>query len=158
MEFTNYFSREEIFELVERDFPFIDRPKENLLYVVDHSDLLRRIISKNIRKITGSRLNEEDLYNFYDEFGTLSSEAVKWIFPSFIRLIFRDPLKYDYLAGAFVSYFENANFVDRNSAYCFQWLSQNQVETTCRMLDYISQETDYVVSVAIENVLNYGEM
>jgi len=62
------------------------------------------------------------------------------------------------LVSAFVWYFESPNFTDQNARYCFNWFSLEQAVTLCRVLDYISQESDQVVALAMEKVAKFGEM
>ena len=158
MDFNEYFSKEQIVALIERDFPFIVKPADDELFSVDSNDLIRRILSKEFSAIRGDQLGSDELYCFYDEFGTISSTAVQWIFPSFIRMIVREPSSFDPLLDAFVFYFEHPEFEEPSSAYCFNWLTSTQAETLCRVLDYISRETDQIVSIAIENVTKFGDI
>jgi len=158
MEYEGYLSREDILDLVERDFPLVTKPEDDELYHSDESDLIRRIISKKVIAYTNDALSLNQLYDLYDEFGTLSSVAAQWIIPSLLREILKNIDASEFLYEALVSYFENPNFIDKRSAYCFSWVTNEQSETLVKFFEYLSEETDQVVSLAQENAERFGKM
>jgi hypothetical protein len=158
MEYEGYINKEQIGNLVERDFPFTKKPDEAELYCRGESDLMRRIISKTIKEIKSDELSLNQLYDLYDEFGTLSSMAGKWIFPSILRRILKNLDSSEFLHESLVFNFDNANFEDNDSAYNFSWLTEKQSETLVKFFEYLSEVTDHNVSLAQKNAEKYGKM
>ncbi|MCW8997430.1 MAG: hypothetical protein OQK04_01765 [Kangiellaceae bacterium] len=144
--------------MVERDFPLIMKPDDNELYCFDDSDLMRRIISKKMTGYMRDELSLNQLYDLYDEFGTLSSVAAQWIIPSMLREILKNMDAAEFLYEALVGYFENPSFDNKRSAYCFTWVTEEQSETLVKFFEYISEETDQPVSLAQENAEKFGKM
>lgn len=90
MEYEGYLSREELIERVEDAFPFVDRPSDSDLYVIEPSDSMRGIISAGISGFLEPELPYEGVITLYDEFTTISNNAVKWLFPSMLRIILKE--------------------------------------------------------------------
>ncbi|MCH4296700.1 hypothetical protein MJ923_20560 [Shewanella sp. 3B26] len=158
MDTIGYSTKEEVLELVDACFPYIEKPDDDSLYVFPANDPMRTILHKQVREIKTAYLSNHQLNIFYDELGTLSANAVQWMFPSLIRSAVLSLPDEDTLAEALVCYFENANFEEINSAYNFSWLTPNQAQALSVVLEHISQETDMVVSLAMENVAEFSKL
>lgn len=146
MEYGGYLTKKELFNQVEKYFPFIKKPSSNELYIVDESDVIRRIIESNLVKYTEIEFPYDGVMILYDEFSTISQKAVEWMFPSLLRIIVKGADRSNNLHWCLPSYVEHMNLDVANSAYNFSWLSFNQRSVLQSVLEYISEE--YGVSTA----------
>ena len=155
MSYQGYFTQEELVKMVERDFPFIDRPGIDELFAVSEDDLLRRIIQRNIFSYTDPHIPYEGVMEIYDEFSSITSKAVQWLLPSILRLIVYGTDKSENLPSSLVWYFEKAIYSDSASPYDFCWLSAEQIKTLYNVFEHISEAYDEAVSLAQGNLVEY---
>lgn len=140
MKYEGYFTGQQILEKIESAFPFIERPSDDDLYVVDEGDLMRRIISSKISELTYPELPYEGVIILYDEFSTLSSKAVEWLFPSLLRILILKKDRSTNLHRFFPFYFEHLDLSKPDSAYNFSWLTRDQILVLSYVLDHLSEE------------------
>ncbi|MGH1373500.1 MAG: hypothetical protein ACRBBW_15780 [Cellvibrionaceae bacterium] len=152
MEYEGYLTREEILDRVENAFPFVERPPENDLYVYDRSDGMRSIISSGISNFVEPELPYEGVMILYDEFSTISQKAVKWLFPSMLRILLKEKDLSGNLHWCVPAYFDHVDFSDPNSAYNFSWLSKSQLSVLNSVLEYISEKYGNSISHAQEKL------
>lgn len=115
------------------------------LYIVDESDVIRRIVESNLVKYTEIELPYDGVMILYDEFSTISQKAVEWMFPSLLRIIVQGADRSNNLHCCLPSYVEHMDLNVANSAYNFSWLSSNHRSVLQRsvlknVLEYISEE------------------
>jgi len=152
MEYEGYKTKQEILELIEANFPFIEKPPEAELYIFDENDLMRRIIDKNIAMYTSPELPYEGIMTLYDEFSTISRKTVEWLFPSMLRVILKGQDNSGNLHWYLPTYFENMNLNSKASAYDFYWLNKEQIKSLNCMLEFLSEEYGDDVGLAQNNL------
>ncbi len=150
MNYQGYLSKNEVLKLVEDAFPFVDRPTDNELYIVEDGDLLRGIIGSNISNYTGSELSYEGVISLYDEFSSLSQKAVQWVLPSMLRIILTGRDRSDNLHGSLPWYLEVKEPASSKSAFDFSWLSKAQINALNCLLEFLSEVYDDDVVLAQE--------
>ena len=146
MEYEGYLTRLEVLNRVEKAFPFVDRPSENELYVFQESDVMRKIISNGISEYSEPEIPYDGVLVLYDEFSTISNRAVKWMFPSMLRIIIQNRDKSGNLHWYLPTYFEHLDLDSPDSAYNFSWLSKDQISALFCVFDYLAER--YGESVA----------
>jgi len=157
MEYEGYLTKNEVLKYIEEAFPFIDKPPENDLYVFDETDLMRRIIQRNISSYNSAELPYEGVIEVYDELSTISQQAVQWIFPSMLRIIVKGIDKSDNLHWHLPYYLEEMDCETECSAYNFSWLNMEQIKALWYLLEYISEEHGDLVAVAQEKLDELAE-
>lgn len=156
MEYDGYFTREELFLMVEQNFPIILKPERRNLFCAEEGDVMRSIISKSISGSRDQQMSSDLVLVLYDEFGSLSSLAIQWFFPVFLRELLHQGSHSEIFSDSLVGYLEHADYVNENSAYNFGWLNDEQIRVVFRLLEYVSEEYKLTVSIAEENLLKYG--
>jgi len=154
MEYEGYFTKDEVLERVEESFPFISKPIEGDFYNVGANDLLRKIIQSEISKFNEAELPCEGVHILYDEFPTISQNAVRWMFPSLLRIIIEEIDTSDTLHWYLLAYFDWYGEFDSNSAYDLSWLSKDQLLTLNIVFEYIAEVYGDSVSTA-QDKLDY---
>lgn len=152
MEYEGYLTKKEVLSLIEEAFPFIDRPSDCKLYIFDENDPMRKIIQSEISSYVDSEIPYEGVVTLYDEFSTISKQAVEWLFPSMLRIILKGKDKSGSLNWFLPAYFESLDLDTPNSAYNFSWLSKKQIKALNCMLEYLSEESDDVTGLAQSNL------
>ncbi len=148
MEYKGYYNREQIAEIIEKEFPLIDKPKNEMLFLFGEEDIMTRILEPKLSIYEDAELDAAGVLILYDEFSSITNRAVQWLFPSLLRVLVskRDPS--GNLHWNFPFYFENINLEDSRSAYNFSWLNNEQIRCVCLVLEHLSEEYDDVDSIA----------
>lgn len=152
MDYQGYYSRDQIIKLVEREFPYINRPNDELIFLYDENDLMRKILSPRLEIFDEPRLTCEGVLILYDEFSSITRYAVEWLFPSLLRIILKKQDTSGQLHWFFPTYFENMALDGELSAYNFNWLSNTQVQCLLIILEYIAEEYGESVATAQDNL------
>ncbi|TGD70529.1 hypothetical protein E4634_21005 [Mangrovimicrobium sediminis] len=152
MEYEGYLTQEEVLERVEKAFPFVERPLDDELYLFDERDLMRTLISPKLSKFTEPELPYDGVMLLYDEFSSITHQAVKWMFPSMLRIIIKNRDASGNLHWYLPTYFEKVDFNGSNSAYNFSWLSVEQLSALNCVFEYISEKYGESISYAQETL------
>ncbi|MFA0000981.1 hypothetical protein BCU64_014820 [Vibrio lentus] len=152
MNYQGYYSREQVIELVEREFPYINRPDDEHIFLYDKNDLMRKILSPRLEKFDGQQLTCEGVLSLYDEFSSITRYAVEWLFPSLLRFILRRQDTSDNLHWYLPTYFENMELDSELSAHNFNWLSETQIQCLLIVLEYVAEEYGESVATSQENL------
>lgn len=155
MNYQGYVPREDLLALVERDFPPVERPKNDDLFAVGKNDLMRRILSKEIENSEGGQASYDDVIALYDESASLTSEGMKWLLPSILRFVLREKDSSGNLPSSIVCYLENSDYFDKNRFLNFSWLTAQQLKTLDMILEYLSEQHGEIIAGARENLAKY---
>ena len=152
MDYQGYFTREEVLALVEKAFPFTERPTNDEIFAFDKDDLMRKILEPRINDYNSSEVPYEGVLCLDGESGSITSKAVQWIFPSLLRIT----LKKRDLSGMFqwgiASYLDYPGTVTPGSSFDFSWLNNEQARVLHCVLEYLAEEHGIAVSQAQENL------
>lgn len=152
MDYQGYFTREEVLALVEKAFPFVERPTNDEIFAFGQDDLMRRILEPRISDYTSSEIPYEGILCLHNESGSITSKAVQWFFPSQLRIT----LKNRDLSGTFhwdiVSYLSYTNASKSGTSFDFSWLNDEQARVLYSVLEYLAEEHGIAVSQAQENL------
>jgi hypothetical protein len=153
MEYSGYRNREEIFSYVEECFPFVERPDDQDLIIVDDENYVSRYILEHMSQYTEPRLPIDGVRYLHDELISLSAEGMRWLLPSLLRkAVLSD--RYDSLSEFFVHDLE-ADIEESCLKERYSLLNLNQIKCLIAVLEYFGEEFGHSIALAQENVKKF---
>ena len=143
MEYQGYYTKEEIIDLIEETFPFINKPDSNSRFVFDENDIMVKILTPKLDDYT-NHPNESDVCDL------ISFQVAEWIFPRMLRTILKGKSEAVDLIIYFVGYFDNMD--NSKSGYDFRWLNIEQIKCLNIIFEYLSETYNESVAIAQENL------
>lgn len=152
MDYLGYFSREALLEWVEKEFPFVPKPRDNQLMYFDDSDCVSRYIKEHMQQFSQAKLPRDGVRYLHDELGNLSAYGIQWLMPSLLRAILRCEDKYDSLMDCLIYDLEGYDKRAENICERYRLFTQSQFECLAAILEFISEQSGYSITEALETI------
>ena len=129
-------NKNDIIQLVEKEFPFVSKPKRN--DIPFHSDECAHCIFtlEELDKYQGEKLPKEAIRYLYDEMSTLSSIGWSWVLPSYLRVALSSDDKYDTVIEFLIYNLSPADEFVKETNERLAFLSKGQVDCIVELLKF----------------------